>query len=170
MKLQDEQITLEKELARAEGIAAHITVILFSLKWNPVQYDTWEDPPGNTWKLQAEYDKPFPMMTVIHAILESYHEYMSTKAARHCDGGSITGAISWETTPAHNHTRKNKKKLPELAILETIQAGASWPHSRVNSVLDKDSTCPRCIQAYTGCWHTFWTCHTFCYHSTSLPN
>ena len=94
MKLQDEPITLEKGLARADGIAAHITVILYSLKWNPVQFDTWEDPRGNTWKLQADFDKPFPMMTIIHAIIDSYHEYMTANAAKHFDGGSITGAIS----------------------------------------------------------------------------
>lgn len=61
MKLQDEHITLEKGLARADVIAAHITVILYSFKWKPIPYDTWEDPQGNTWKLQANYDKPFPI-------------------------------------------------------------------------------------------------------------
>lgn len=64
MKQQDEHITLEKGLARADGIAAHILVRLYSLKWNPIQFNTWEDPKGNTWKLQADFDKPFPMMTV----------------------------------------------------------------------------------------------------------
>jgi len=158
MKVQDEQITLEKGLARGDGIAAHITVILYSLKWNPVQFDTWGDPQGNTWKLQADFDKPFPMMTIIHAIVDSYHEYMTANAAKHFDGGSITGAISCGTTLAHNQTLTSKKKFPELAILGTIQAGASWPCNRVKNVLDKDSACPLCQQEYTNCWHTFWTC------------
>lgn len=110
MKLQDDQITLEKGLARADGIAAHITVILYSLKWKPIQYDTWEDPQGNPWQLHAEYDKPFPMMTVIHAIIDSYHEYMAPNAAKHFDGASITGAISWDTTLAHNQSDTQKQK------------------------------------------------------------
>lgn len=82
------------------------------LKWKPIQHDTWEDPQGNTWQLHAEYDKPFPMMTVIHAIIDSYHEYMVPNAAKHFDGSSITGAIAWDTTLAHNQTLKNKKKYP----------------------------------------------------------
>ena len=87
-------------------------MILYSLKWKRLQFDTWEDPQGNTWKLQAEHDKSFPMMTVIHAIIDSYHEYMTTKASQHFDGSSITGAISWDTTLARNQTLKNKKKFP----------------------------------------------------------
>jgi len=158
MKLQDTKITLEKGLARADGIAAHITVILYSLQWKPIQYDTWEDPQGNTWQLHADFDRPFPMMTVIHAIIDSYHEYMAPNAAKHFDGASITGAIAWETTLAHNQTLKKKKKFPELAILETIQAGACWPCNRVNDVLDKDTTCALCGQQYTDQWHTYWTC------------
>jgi len=40
MNQQDERITLEKGLARADGIAAHTLVILYSLKRIPIQYDT----------------------------------------------------------------------------------------------------------------------------------
>lgn len=112
MKQQDEKITLEKGLARADGIAAHIqhmgrsqsqyntTQSLGSLNWNPIQYNTWEDPKGNTWILKADPDKPFPMITVIHAIIDSYHEYMVPTLTKHFEGGSITGAIDWDTTLA----------------------------------------------------------------------
>lgn len=40
MKQQDERITLGKGLARAGGIAAHILVILSSLKWTPIPYNS----------------------------------------------------------------------------------------------------------------------------------
>lgn len=98
------------------------------------------------------------MMTVIHAVIDSYNEYMVPNIAKHFEGNSITGAIDWECTLAKNKTLKSKKRFPGLAILETIQAGACWPCNRVNAVLDKDTTCPLCEQAYTDEWHTYWTC------------
>jgi len=58
-----------------------------------------------------------------------------------------------------NKTLKNKKKYPELAILETAQAGACWPCTRVANVLDKGgSVCELCWQYTQGCFHSFWKC------------
>jgi len=118
MKKPEEGIVIKIEFPTADGIAAHISVILRSLKWQQIHYDTWEDPKGNTWELQTDYDKPVPMVTVIHAIIDSYREYMTTKAAKHFHGGSITGALCWQTILANNRTLEGKKKFPELPLLE----------------------------------------------------
>jgi len=58
-----------------------------------------------------------------------------------------------------NKTLKNQKRYPELTILETAQAGACWPATRVSDVLNQGgSVCGLCWQYSESCFHSFWTC------------
>ena len=46
----------------------------------------------------------------------------------------------------------------DLAILETIQAGATWPIDRIVQAYNIENTCPRCGQIPESEWHEYWTC------------
>jgi len=60
---------------------------------------------------------------------------------------------------AKNKSLKHKKKFPELAILETVQAGAAWPTTRVQKAYPGlDLKCPLCDNDVYDCRHTLWTC------------
>ena len=122
-------ITLEKCMSKTDGIAAQVVVILYSLGWIPVSYDKWLDPEGDEWILASHSNEPFPVMPLIWKILHSYHKKQIEKASLHFDGSSLKDTIAWDMVRSKNKTLKNKKKFPELAILETAQAGACWPHT-----------------------------------------
>ena len=49
----------------------------------------------------------------------------------------LEDTIAWDIVLSKNKSLKNKKKYPELAILETAQAGACWPSTRASDVLNK---------------------------------
>lgn len=77
-------------------------------------------------------DEPFPVMVVIHDLLNSYHSCKaSTNAKTHYNGGSLGIQIARLTCLERNRYLKKKKTYQELALLETVQAGASWPIDRV---------------------------------------
>lgn len=102
-------------------------------------------------------------MDVIKAITASFHAIKSDHARSHFHGGSIHDTVAWDMTLTKNRALKHKHKYPELAIPETIQAGASWPVDRVADDLHKEHTCHLCEQGVTNDpFHTFWTCPKRC--------
>lgn len=152
-------ITLERCMSKTNGIASQIVVILYGLGWIPLSYNKWLDPDGNEWVLPEETSEPFPVMQLIWKIMHSYHKSQIEKASEHFDGSSLKGTIAWDVVLSKNKTLKEKKKCPELAILETAQAGACWPCTRVSDVLNKGgSVCELCWQYSESCFHSFWTC------------
>jgi len=46
MELPNNEITLEKSLTKADGIAAQINVMLYGLGWIPVSFKKWISPGG----------------------------------------------------------------------------------------------------------------------------
>jgi len=77
----------------------------------------------------------------------------------HFDDSSLKDIIAWDVVLSKNKTLRSQKKFPELATLETAQAGACWPATRVSNVLDKGgSVCELCWQYLESCFHSFWTC------------
>jgi len=154
-----QSITLEKCMSKTDGIAAQVVVILYSLGWIPVNYDKWLDPDGNEWILASESTEPFPVMPLIWKILHTYHRKQINKASEHFDGSWLQDTIAWDIVLSKNKTLKNQKKYSELAILETTQAGACWPATRVSDVLNQGgSVCELCWQYSESCFHSFWTC------------
>jgi len=130
-------ITLEECMPKTNGIASQIVVVLYGLGWIPISYSKWLDPEGNEWILPDETREPFPAMPPIWKIMHSYHKSQVEKASEHFDGSSLKGTIAWDLVLSKNKTLKGKKKYPELAILETAQAGACWPCTRVANAMDK---------------------------------
>lgn len=156
---QVQGITIEKCLSKTDGIAALVSVMLYGLGWMPITYKKWIDPNKDEWILEAEPDQPFPIMTVIRAVIESYHRYMANQARNHYQGDTIGKIIAWDTVLSKNQSLKRKKRYPELAILETIQVGAAWPCTRVaHAYPGEESVCALCGQVVTDCWHALWTC------------
>lgn len=154
-----QSITLDKCMSKTYGIAAQVVVILYSLGWIPANYDKWLDPDGNEWVLANDSTGPFPVMPLIWKILHTYNKKQINRASGHFDCSSPKDTIAWGTVLSKNTTLKNQKKYPELAILETAQAGACWPATRVSDVLNKGrSVCELCWQYSESCFHPFWTC------------
>ena len=85
--------------------------------------------------LTSNNSDPYPVMPLIWKIVHTYHTQQIKKISQHFDGFSITDNTAWDTVLSKNKTLKDKKKFPELAILETAQAGACWPATRVSDVL-----------------------------------
>lgn len=83
---------------------------------------------------------------------------ISRKMSLHFDGSSITDTIAWGMVLSKNKTLKNNRKFPELAILETAQAGTCWPATRVADVFKGASVFELCWQYSQSCFHSFWTC------------
>jgi len=52
-------------------------------------------------------------------------------AQTHYDGASIRNPILWDEGTSKNKFLRNKKLYVEAAVLETVQAGASWPTDRL---------------------------------------
>jgi len=100
----------------------------------------------------------FPVMQIINEIIRAFHIYSTEQARKHNHGGSIGTEIAWHQMLELNRSLKNKKKFLDLAILETIQAGAAWPTLRTAQVMGKSDICPLCNEQITDEWHTYWTC------------
>jgi len=148
---------LENIHAYIYGLLSQVIAFLLSLQWDPVTISLWKNPEGDTYELKI--DEPFPVMIVVHDLLKTYHSIKAaTNASLHYNGESLTRPIAWQTCLERNRYLKGKKRYQELAILETIQSGASWPIDRVHEAYpDTHNCCPLCQQP-SNKWHTFWTC------------
>lgn len=97
-------------------------------------------------------------MPLVWKIIHSYLKKQVENVSQHFDGSSITDTKAWDMVLSKNKTLKNKKKYPEFAILETAQAGACWPVTRVADVMHEASVCELCWQYTIGCFHSVWKC------------
>lgn len=100
----------------------------------------------------------FPVMQIINEIIKAFHIYSTEQARKHYHGSSIGAEIAWHQTLEFNRSLKNKKRFLDLAILETIQAGAAWPTLRISQVMGKSYICPLCNEQILDEWHKYWTC------------
>lgn len=89
--------------------------------------------------------------------MDTYHEYQTNHIKYHFNAQSVTTRISWKSTLALNYALKHSKIWADLAILETIQAGAMWPIRSIATTLQEQNICPMCKQDVDK-WQTFWTC------------
>jgi len=152
------EITLENSFHKADGILSHIIIFLTALKWKPISFNTWEDNAGALWQVSTTHMQEFPVMQIIYEIIRSFHIYSTEQARKHYHGSSIGTEIAWHQTLELNRSLKNKKKFLDLAILETIQAGAAWATLRTAQVMGKSDICPLCNEQIIDEWHTYWTC------------
>jgi len=98
-------------------------------------------------------------MTLIFDILDSYHFLKARDAQNHYQGASLTSTVAWHQSLTRNRYIKNQKRDHELALLETIQAAATWPIDRVHEEIHPEvpNQCPLCQQEVDK-WHSCWTC------------
>lgn len=97
-------------------------------------------------------------MTLIFDILESYHMLKAREVQHHYQGASLTNTIAWHQSLTRNRYLKKQNRAHELALLETIQAAASWPIDRVHEIHPEvPNQCPLCQQEIDN-WHSCWTC------------
>ena len=94
------------------------------------------------------------LAVALHCI-ESYHDQHCSSMAHHYASASITSKVLWHLTLQKNVSLKNEKRHIDPAILETIQAGASWSSVRCNAVLPPEEEFSRSYEAEPGC---SWTC------------
>lgn len=156
----DKQITFKDSLIKVQGVVSQVVVFLYCLGWDPVRFDKWVSPAKESWQFLQIGDNPFPIGDMIKELTKSYHAQQTVLARKHYDGASLVSPVCWHETTTRNKSLKNKKKFAELAILETVQAGAAWPTDRVAERLLKSNICPLCeLPVAPGdIWHKYWTC------------
>lgn len=125
---------------------------------NPISPTRWEDPDLQIWELTKEEDFPIPIMQIVYKLTYSYHSLQFLECRNHYDGCSLSTNICWEKVLTRSKALKDKHLYLDLAILETVQAGASWPIDRVAQQLEKENVCPLCGQTDVDKWHKYWTC------------
>jgi len=139
-----------------EGIVSHVIVYLLALGWNPTSIIEWHNPAGDKYIFSP--GQAFPVMTLIFDILETYHALKAIDAQQHYHGASLNDTIAWHQSLTRNRYLKKQNRSSELALLETIQAAATWPIDRVHEIHQEvPNQCPLCQQEVDK-WHSYWTC------------
>ena len=98
------------------------------------------------------------MFAIITDIIKDYHRHMVPKIQHHFQGGSIISPIDWNVTRKTNFKFKKQSRHIDLAILETVHAGAAWPIDRIQQKYEVGNICPKCKQETHSVWHECWTC------------
>jgi len=138
-------------------IISHIIVYLKALNWIPPAFNQWIDPAGNIWFVDIVEYKPCSLSALLYSPVDAFYTSQLVNMAKHyCSSSNITKVL-WNLTLQKNTSLKKAKRHIDLAVLETIQAGARWPTHRCNAILDTGEVCQLCGQADPDIWHAFWT-------------
>jgi len=91
-----------------EGLVSHVLVYLLALNWTPHSIMEWSNPLGD--KYQFTPGQPFPVMTLIFDILDSYHALKAQDAQNHYQGASLNSTIAWHQSLQGNRYLKKQKR------------------------------------------------------------
>lgn len=151
-----------KDLNFVTGLISHLIVYLKALNWKPQNYNQWIDTGGNIWFVDVVDYNPCSLSALMFSLVEDFYTSQLLTMANHYSSGSIKTKVLWNLTLQKNNSLKKAKRFIDLAVLETIQAGAMWPTHRCNEVMQLGECCPLCGQADPDIWHAFWTCPSLC--------
>jgi len=113
------------------GLIPNIIKIFRRARWNPRQYNLWEDPHGGLWAITGRKVSP---NIVAAAITRSYLDLDLIRAATHYNGKGIMNGVDYDSMLRVVRALKDSKdtsyqfKCP----LESIIAGTSWPAARIH--------------------------------------
>lgn len=105
-------LTFDNMHKHIQGLISHVLVYLLALTWTPHSIIEWSNPLGDRYLFTP--DQPFPVMTHIFNILDSYHHLKAQEAQNHYHSASLTNTVAWHQSLTRNRYLKNKKGTKSL--------------------------------------------------------
>ena len=130
--------------------------ILFSLGWDPVHLEQWNDHEGSTYVINHDV----PILGIVKDLVSAYTRISTQRADAHYQGTGLKHGIEFDPTLALSRHFKKYKNVAMATALDMILTGAYWPGDRLSSINNSvtPQLCTRCNLAPDSAYHTLWEC------------
>ena len=138
------------------GPVSCLIAYLLDLGWRPWHWNSWQDPEGNTWQVDAEGSAQ-PFLNFVERLAQD----LQWKKLAECsaDNKGMEFGIDLQPVQALRRQFGANKQWAKERTLAKISIGGVWLQARLHAAgLAETPLCPRCGQHPETMHHAVWRC------------